>query len=144
MSNFTGKLTAAWFTPVFSTVLQKRMEVAVLAGAGVLQVGLHLAGLPGWACPFKGLFGIPCPGCGLTTATGQLLRGQFSASIHTHAFAGVFLGAFCLLAFSLLLPQKSRLSMADWIARFEQRTGMTALILVTLMAYWIVRLAGLV
>lgn len=116
----------------------------MIVGVGAVQVGLHLAGLPGWACPFKSLFGLPCPGCGLTTATDQLLRGQFSASLQTHAFASIFVFSFLVMALVLFLPEKQRKSMIAWIARFEQRTGVMALILVALLIYWVIRLAGLV
>jgi len=137
-------LDKTWFTPTFSNLLQNRTEGLVIVGAGALQIGLHLVGLPGWACPFKSLFGLPCPGCGLTTATGQLLHGQFVASLQTHAFASIFVFSFLVMAVALFLPEKQRESMITWIARFEQRTGVMALILVALLIYWVIRLAGLV
>jgi len=137
-------LNKTWFTPVFSTLMQNRTEGLAIVGAGALLVGLHLAGLPGWACPFKSLFGVPCPGCGLTTATGQLLRGQFVDSLHTHAFAPIFVFSFFVMTVVLLLPEKQRESAIVRIAKFEQRTGMTSLVLVSLLIYWVIRLAGLV
>ena len=132
-----------WYTPSFSTLIDNRAEGLAIVGSGALLVGLHLAGLPGWACPFKSVFGIPCPGCGLTTATGQLLRGQFSASLRTHAFAPIFLFAYFVLTVLLFLPEKQRQSSIAWVARFEMRTGITALVLTALMVYWVIRLAGL-
>ena len=137
-------LNKTWFTPSFSTLIQNRTEGLAIVGVGALQVGLHLAGLPGWACPFKSLFGIPCPGCGLTTATGQLFHGQFIDSLHTHAFASIFVFSFFVMAVAISLPQKQRISLVAWIARFERQTGVTALILVSLLVYWVIRLAGLV
>jgi hypothetical protein len=137
-------LKETWFTPSFSTLIQNRTEGLAIVGAGTLLVGLHLAGLPGWACPFKSLFGIPCPGCGLTTATGQLLHGQLIASLHTHAFAPIFVLAFFVMAVVLFLPEKQRVSTVAWIAKFERCTGMTSLVLAALLLYWVVRLAGLV
>ena len=136
-------LNKTWFTPSFSTLIQNRTEGLVIVDVGVLQVGLHLAGLPGWACPFKSLFGIPCPGCGLTTAVDQLFHGQMIDSLHTHAFASVFVFSFLVMTVVLLLPEKQRESTIAWIAKFEQRTGITSLILVSLLIYWVIRLAGL-
>jgi hypothetical protein len=137
-------LAKIWFTPTFSTLIHNRAEGLAIVGTGALQVGLHLAGLPGWACPFKSLFGIPCPGCGLTTATGQLFHGQFLASVHTHAFASIFTVSFLVMAVALFLPKKQRESTIAWIAKFEQRTGVTSLVLTSLLLYWVIRLAGLV
>ncbi len=137
-------LKQAWFEPAFAAILARRTESITLVAAGALQTGLHLAGLPGWACPFKQVFGIPCPGCGLTTATGQLLHGQFAESLETHLFAPVFLGAFVLMAVALLLPKPGYHAVVGWIAALESRTGMTAWILIGLLGYWIVRLMGLV
>jgi len=36
------------------------------------------------SCPTAYVFGIPCPGCGLTRATLALLRGDFHAALHFH------------------------------------------------------------
>lgn len=137
-------LNRAWFNPSFSTFIENRAEGLAIAGTGAVLIGLHLAGLPGWACPFKSLFGIPCPGCGLTTATGQLLRGQFSVSLHTHAFAPIFFFSYLVMTVVLFLPKKQRTSAIEWIAMFERRTGITSLVLAALMLYWVIRLAGLV
>jgi hypothetical protein len=35
-------------------------------------------------CPTATLFGVPCPGCGLTRATLALLRGDVQAALHFH------------------------------------------------------------
>jgi hypothetical protein len=137
-------LRRTWFTPSFSTLIENRTEGLAIVGAGALLVGLHLAGLPGWACPFKSLTGIPCPGCGLTTATSELFHGQFLASLNTHAFAGVFLVAYLVMAVVLFLPEEQRRSAVAWIAMFERRTGITSLVLTALMIYWGFRLAGLI
>jgi len=137
-------LRKAWFTPSFSTLIENRAEGLAIVGAGVLLVGLHLAGLPGWACPFKSLTGIPCPGCGLTTATAELLHGHFRASLNTHAFAGIFFAAYLVLAIVLFLPEQQRRSAIARIAMFERHTGITSFVLTALMIYWGFRLAGLI
>ena len=138
-----SKFRQAWFKPVFSSILSDPAERIALAVFGLLQVGLHMAGLPGWACPFKAVFGIPCPGCGLTAAMDELLHGQYLASLRTHAFAPIFLLAFLAILAAALLPRSLRDKMVRGIDRFERRTGMTAWVLSTLMLYWSIRLFGL-
>jgi small basic protein len=139
-----GKFRQAWFNPVFSSILSSPAERIALAGFGVLQVGLHMAGLPGWVCPFKAVFGIPCPGCGLTAAMDQLLHGDVRAALQTHFFAPVFLVAFLVIFAATLLPGFLRDKMVAGIDRFERRTGMTAWVLSILILYWGIRLFGLV
>ena len=138
------RMNTITFTPYFSALIQNRIESWAIVGTGALQIGLHLAGLPGWACPFKSVFGIPCPGCGLTTATGQFLHGQFSESLQTHAFAPFFLFAVGLMAILLFLPEKTRLAAAARIEKLEKKTGTTTWFLVFLFLYWGFRLAGMV
>lgn len=140
-----SKLRQLWFNPVFSSILGSPAERIALTGFGVLQVGLHMAGLPGWACPFKAAtFGIPCPGCGLTAAMDQFLHGDVRAALHTHAFAPVFLVAFLVIFAAALSPASLRDKLVAGIARFERRTGMTAWVLSALILYWGIRLFGLV
>lgn len=134
----------AWYAPAFASLLQNRSEGLAIVGAAALQLGLHLADLPTWACPIKNIFGIPCPGCGLTTAIGQLARGDWAASFHTHAFAPYFVFAFSVMAVVLLLPERERTLSIAWIEKFEKQTGITAWFLVLLLLYWSVRLAGIV
>ncbi len=131
-----------WKQPVFSAILANRTETLAIVGAGALQIGLHLAGLPGWACPFKQLTGIPCPGCGLTTATGQLVHAEFGASLRTHAFAPIFVAAFLLMVIVIVLPKDLSQRLVSAIAQVERTSGATAWVLTALMVYWIVRLWG--
>jgi hypothetical protein len=131
-----------WFSPAFSQLLEHRLEGSVLVGVGVFQLGLHLLGLPGWVCPFKAIFGIPCPGCGLTEAMDELLHGHILDSLRTHAFAPIFLAAFLIMLVSILLPEKQRQKIITTIARLESHTGLTAWILMALMLYWVIRLFG--
>ena len=137
-------LTEFWYRPTFANMLGNRAETMAIVGVGAAQVGLHLLGLPGWACPFKALFGIPCPGCGLTTATDYLLHGQFSNSLHTHAFAPLFLGAFILMGAVLALPKNTSAVLVEKVAWVESKTGLMVWFAAALMIYWFVRLLGFV
>jgi hypothetical protein len=133
-------LKQTWFSPTFSTLLENRRESLILAGAGVVHLGLNLAGLPGWVCPIRVATGIPCPGCGLTLATMELLRGDFHASFQTHAFAPIFLLAMLVMGINIILPESQRKALQKNIAWFETRSGITAWVLFSLMLYWAFRL----
>jgi hypothetical protein len=138
------KLKATVFTPVLASLLQERWQGLVLVGAGLLHVGLSLAGLPGWRCPFKAATGIPCPGCGLTAAIEALLHGDWRSSLSLHAFAPIFSLAFAVMAFVSLLPETARQRAILGISSLEKRTGITAWVLFCLVIYWVLRLPGLV
>jgi hypothetical protein len=81
---FLESLRNTLFTPLLAPLMEHRLETAVVLGAGLVQISLAMAGLPGWACPIKSATGIPSPGCVLTAATELLLRCQWRASIHAH------------------------------------------------------------
>ena len=55
--------------------------------------GTHQSlGLP--PCTFRALFGIPCPGCGMTTSFSHLVRGNVAQASRAN-FAGVVLALVC-------------------------------------------------
>ena len=129
-----------WYAPAFSSLLENRGEGLAIAGVGVLHLGLNFAGLPGWSCPILAATGVPCPGCGLTRATMQLLRGDFAQSFHTHAFAPIFLLALIVMLVTLVLPETQRRKLIAVVSNLETRNGITAWVLLFLMLYWAFRL----
>ena len=131
------------FSPILASLMTQRKEALIISGVVGIQFGLVTAGLPGWNCPFKAVFGIPCPGCGLSTAVSLLLHGNWQAAITTHAFAPIFLvGAFLLLGVSVL-PEPMRSRIIQNISMIEKRTGVTTLVMLGLMLYWGFRLLRL-
>lgn len=134
-------LKALWHQPVFATILEGRRETAVMAGLGVVYIGLNLAGHSFWSCPILASTGVPCPSCGLTRASMQLLHGDLSASIQTHAFAPLVLAALLLMILALLLPKTSRARLTGWVRTLEVRNGVTAWLFLSFLLYWAARLA---
>ncbi len=132
-----------WYAPAFSTLLENRREGLVLFGAGALHLGLSLAGLPSWSCPIRAATGVPCPGCGITRATMQLLHGEVGLSLQTHAFAPVLLFSILIMAAGLFLPKRNRELLISAVKKTETRYGLTAYLAVAFMLYWVVRLMGI-
>lgn len=58
----------------------KRGGIVALFGLPILA--LLLTSFP--ICPTAAAFGVPCPGCGLTRATLDLVEGHLSAALHMH------------------------------------------------------------
>ena len=133
-----------WSAPAFSSLLTDRRGGLIVFLAGGLHLGLNLIGLTGWVCPIRTATGIPCPGCGLTTAVVQFLHGDFVESLETHAFAPVFLLALLVMLAALTLPPNARQRLISFVHRLETRFGITAWVLFSLVVYWGIRLIGLV
>lgn len=127
------------FPPLFAPLLRQRGWAGWIVGGGVLQLSLVAAGYRGFGCPIREVSGIPCPGCGLTTAAEELLHGDLGGCLSTQAFAPVFLLGLATLLVVSLLPGKWHAPAVAGIARFEERTGLGALLLVALVAYWALR-----
>jgi hypothetical protein len=128
------------FSPTLASLIQRRYEALGLSALVALQFGLVTAGLPGWPCPFKAAFGIPCPGCGLSTAVGLLLHGNWRASVATHAFAPIFLLGLVVVIGISILPETARVATIRKVAAIERHTGITAVLAIIFMFYWGFRL----
>jgi len=127
------------FTPVLSSLLERRLTAWVLVLGVAAQVGLVAMGLPGWSCPFRSVFGIPCPGCGLTTAVTLLMRGEWRTALSLHAFSPlVLLTGGLMIGIGVLPPTIHREAVA-WISGMERKTGVTTVLLFGLLGYWILR-----
>lgn len=135
-------LAAQLFNPVLASLLSNRWVALLLVLIGAAQVALVGTRL-GWTCPVKAALGIPCPGCGLSTAVALLFRGEWLAALAEHAFAPVFVLGFALMAVVSLLPESPRRATIERIAGLERRTGFTTLLLLGLMVYWGLRLFAL-
>lgn len=126
-------------TPI-SPLFRHRNVTLGIWGLATLQLVLFSAGLPGWPCPILHLFGVPCPGCGLTRAITSLVYGDLHASVSSHAFAPIFLAGIILAGVSGLLPEKTREPVIDTVETFERRTGVAVIIMIGLILYWLLRL----
>jgi hypothetical protein len=127
------------FNPILSPMLAHRQTSAVIFGAAVLHAGLTMAGLPSWSCPFLDLFGIPCPGCGLSRAITALIRGDWQTSFTFHLFAPFFLLALVLMAWVTFLPGAQRQWLTSHVEVIERRSGIVAILLIGLVVYWLAR-----
>lgn len=126
-------------TPI-SPLFRHRNVTLGIWGLTTLQLLLFSMGLPGWPCPILHLFGVPCPGCGLTRGITSLVRGDLQASLSFHAFAPIFLTGIILAGVSGVLPGKARGRFIDTLETFERRTGIIVIIMIGLILYWLLRL----
>ena len=111
----------------------------IVGTLAMIQVGLVLAGLPGWPCIFKGALGLPCPGCGMTRATVALLRGEWQEALRLHAFAPLLAGAAGAIIVLALLPRETRGRAVAKLQGLEARWHFGVWLLAALLCYWLLR-----
>lgn len=120
-------------------LLESRLICGCLCGAAVAHMAAISFGMPGWPCPIRSAFGIPCPGCGLGRAAVLLLRGEFSESLRMHAFAAPFVVAMILLLLAASAPARPRVALLAGIARCERAAPFAPVIPGGLVIYWLLR-----
>jgi len=140
MTNTKGGL----FAPVLGPLMQKRRIIVLLAAVGLVQVALTATGITVWQCPVKSTLGVICPACGLTRAMVLLTQGHWKAAIDLHAFAPIFFGVVMFLAVGSILPTGLQKKIAYQIAAFERLSGIAGLLMLSILAYWILRIMNLI
>ena len=125
---------------LLAPILESRAMSSAIMGVALLHFGLILAGLPSIPCPIREVFGLPCPGCGLSRGIAALLHGDWQTSLRYHLFAPIFLVAFGLLVIATLSPAWSRPRLIGWIDKLECGTGISCILSIGLVVYWLIRL----
>lgn len=133
-----------FFKPVLGPLIQRRRIIALLATVVFVMMALTAAGVATWQCPLRSTLGIICPGCGLTRALVLFIQGRWQAAIALHAFAPLVLAIGVLLAAGSALPAGLQQKMAARIADFERRTGIAALLILSALIYWMIRICHLI
>ena len=127
------------FRPVLAPLLLDRWLNGIVLGVGLTLLTLVAAGLDGWQCPIRSTFGITCPGCGLTTAMILLVRGRWAAAVGMHAFAPLFGVVLATMVVAISLPAVSLRKLCTAVAVLERKTGISAIIILGMLFYWLLR-----
>ena len=126
--------------PLLAQLLASRAVCAWIAVAAAAHIALSAAGIGGWPCPIKAATGIPCPGCGLGSASALLLRGHWTSALRVHAFAPVLIAALLAIAVSAFLRKGARESLVAATEKIERTVPVSVIVLGALLAYWLWRL----
>ena len=107
----------------------------VLAGIYIRLSGQAFETVYFLPCIFKGVTGIPCPGCGMTRACLAILQGEFSTAWRYHPFSFLLIGLIILIVFQPEYTQET------WgaISLIKQKIIVSILILLCL-SLWLVHL----
>ena len=86
-------------------------------------------------CIFKGVTGMPCPGCGMTRACLAILQGEFSTAWRYHPFS------FLLIGLAILIVFQPEYAQEKWGAISLIKQGIIVSILILLcLGLWLVDL----
>lgn len=135
------RLPASWLVPRFAPLLQRRAWALSIVVFGVFHLGVEALGWGGAGCVFREGTGLPCPGCGLTTAARQAVAGRWAESLATHPFLSVFVAGYLTLLLAAVLPDDSRARLAAVVETWEQRSGFMLPLAAGLLGFWVWRLA---
>lgn len=113
---------------------------AVLAPFLVIGAVFALTDLP--LCPTRALFGVPCPGCGLTRASAALLRLDLVSVWRFHPLAPVLVPLVLFLLLRTTLVYAGAIGSGAWGALERLPRAVWFTLIVSLVALWGVRLAG--
>jgi len=93
-------------------------------------------------CPSRNLFGVPCPGCGLTRATEALFAGDLARALALHPLVPLILPvvAWMLLRTTLVSAGLLRSDSFDPLARLPRWLWIA--LGVVLVGTWVVRMAA--
>jgi hypothetical protein len=135
-----NQLAKWFFAPVLAPLLQNRWLVGIFLAFGVAQLLLVYTGLSGWRCPIYETLAVICPGCGMTTAVAMLLKGHWQLAVQTHAFAPVILILLIMMLVAIVLPASYLKKFSGSVERLEQKSGLTAILLLSMVIYWLLRI----
>ena len=139
-----NRIRSGLFSPVLGPLMQNRRAIVLLAAVTVVQVALTAAGTIAWQCPVKSTLGVTCPACGLTRAVVLFTQGHWKSAIDLHAFGPVFFGIGIFLVAGSILPARLQQKMAHEIAAFERSTGIVALLMLSMLVYWVLRIINVI
>ena len=109
--------------------LSMRLALVVLAATFVLPPdGL---GVP--LCWFEGLYGLPCPGCGMTRSLTSITHLQLGDALGYHPFGFVVWALVLVLAAANFVGERRRQGLGAWLA--ARRTSARRLYLGFVLAF---------
>lgn len=134
------RLKNGFFTPILAPVLRNRWLNCFFVVFGFAQLLLVSTGLSGWRCPIYETLGVICPGCGMTTAAAMMVSGHWQSAVQTHAFAPVIVPVLVTMLVAIGLPTPYLIMLSGRIQRLEQKSGITAILLLSMISYWLLRI----
>jgi len=127
-----------WVARALLNRLSMRLALVVLVASFLLPT----AGLGVEICWFKGMFGLPCPGCGMTRSLTSVSHLEIGQALHYHPFGLVVWLLVLGLAVANFVGRERRDRVGRWLVRHRQRarTGYLGFVY-AFVAFGVIRLA---
>ena len=139
-----NRIRNGFFSPVLGPLMRNRPVTILLAAVTAVQVALTAAETVAWQCPVHSALGVACPACGLTRAMVLFAQGHWKSAIDLHAFGPIFFGIGIFLVAGSILPARLHQKIIHHIAAFERSSGIVGLLMLSMLAYWILRVTNLI
>jgi len=127
---------------LLSILLEKRRLGWWMLGGGVIYFLLSLAKIQIFFCPVRKLTDLRCPGCGLTSGSKALVKGDWHAAIQQNWFTPIFALFWLAVGIGLILPEPARGKYLLGVRKSEELTQWPLVLGVTLFIYALTRNIG--
>lgn len=124
------------------SALLNRLSMGLALGVLVMSFVLPAGGLGVPLCWFKALWGLPCPGCGMTRSLIRVSHGEIGEALYYHPFGPLVWGLVVALAAAIFIGEERRRRFGEWLderARGARRVYLAFVFAFT--AFGVVRLA---
>ena len=124
---------------LLSILLENRKLGWSMLGGGLAYLILSLRGIYLSICPIRQVSEYKCPGCGLTTGSKALIKGDLSSALEQHLFTPIFILFWIAVAVGLLLPEPTRGKYLEGVHKSESWTQWPVILGVSLIIYSLTR-----
>lgn len=124
---------------LLSVLLENRSLGWWMLGGGLTYFALSLIGIYIFSCPIRNLTGLQCPGCGLTSGSKALIRGDWDVALQSNLFTPIIALFWAAVAIGLVLPQPARGKFLHWAQQSERVTHWPAILGISLLIYTLTR-----
>ncbi len=128
-------------TAPLTWLLRQRVFLFLVALLVAIYLTFSIFGIALVRCTFKRIFDVPCLGCGLTTGTKFVLRGEVSEGISHHYLSPVVVLFLLVVPMLYAVPPSKKVLFWAWAEDLEKRSRFgwfvfIALVLLLVLQAW--------
>ena len=127
-------IKAAFFNEKLQSEKLLFNKLSLFLAGGIITASfiMPLRGIGIELCLYKRLLGIPCPGCGLSRSIINISHAQFAQAFLNHPFGFVIYPVILFLTIFILIPQKIKMLIIDFVRNKNKMISIVYLLTVYL------------